>query len=373
MVRGVMESKSTAWLARRLRQIPGLHARLVHNSRLLEVSANGAGHVTFTLVEASRISEERALQLVAQTTSDSPRRLFITAQLTPTARRYFSEADISWVERVTGRCRLSGPGILVDITPEATGGTQLTGGITPSNKKGPAAMLRDRSGLIAEALLTHWIHSPVRLGALASETQVSRGLASRLLSRLTDLGILLTHGRGPKKHWTLIDPSALLDQWSVEERPQAEEVTGLSLWARSEAALLPKIARLADRGITYALGGVAAANTYAPSLTVLPVPEVWVPAHLSPAEIADALDSKIVASGMNIRLWQTRGDPAFKLARDLPTEATSTSLRVVSRFRAFVEASHSPGRGQDVASQLRRKLNLKPSVLATPNVSNGGN
>jgi hypothetical protein len=223
-----------------------------------------------------------------------------------------------------------------------------------------APKLRDRSGLIAEALLLRTDEDPVTLTEIAETTRLSRGLVSRLFSRLTELGILEAHGRAPHKTWLLSDSGALLDLWAAEERTTPEEVTGLSVWSRTPDELLDRLISL-DAQFPYALGGAAAAHLHVPTLTVTPQPDVWIPADIPAAELAKQLGGEVVESGANVRVLQSAGDVALLLAQTLPSkQPRGRGISTVSPYRAYVEARATAGRGPEAADALRRLLSLAP-------------
>jgi hypothetical protein len=185
-------------------------------------------------------------------------------------------------------------------------------------------------------------------------------MVSRLFSRLTELGVLEAHGRAPHKTWLLSDPGALLDLWAAEERTTPEEVTGLSVWSRTPDELLDRLISL-DTQFPYALGGAAAANVHAPTLTVTPQPDVWIRADIPAAELAKQLGGEIVESGANVRVLQSARDVALRLAQTLPSKHShGGGLSIVSPYRAYVEARATAGRGPEAADALRRVLPLAP-------------
>jgi hypothetical protein len=128
---------------------------------------------------------------------------------------------------------------------------------------------------------------------------------------------------------------------------------------RSSDDLLDQLATLNKASFEYALGGVTAANLFAPSLTVMPQPTIWIPAAASANDVARLLGGEVVESGANVRVWQTSGDVALRRAYSLlPTWPTHSGLRVVTPYRAYVEALQATGRGPDAAAALRHTLSL---------------
>lgn len=315
--------------------------------------------VTFDILEMRLLSEERARLLLETARDSDSHTLIATARLAPSTRTLLRDAGLSWLERDTGRCHLYAPGLLVDVVvpPGVHRQRGIRLKVQPSRT---APKLKDRSSLIAEALLLRAHDDPVTLTELAQTAGLSRGMVSRLLARLTALGVLEAHGKAPHKTWLLSDPGALLDLWAAEERTTPEEVTGLSVWSRTPDELLDRLISL-DAQFPYALGGAAAANLHAPTLTVTPQPDVWIPAYTPAAELAKQLDGEIVEAGANVRVLQSAGDVALRLARTLPSQHShSGGLITVSPYRAYVEARVTPGRGSEAADALRRVLPLAP-------------
>ncbi len=351
------------WILRQLRAVPELQvvvpAQDTGSHPRVELGA-GQGHtVPFELLEIRLVSEERARDLLETVRAAGVRVLIATTRLAPRTRTLLRDAGLSWLERDTGRCRLYAPGLLVDVVvhPDLDR-VHETG--RRARPRTAAPKLRDRSGLIAEALLLRTGEDRITLTELAETTRLSRGLVSRLFSRLTELGLLGVHGKGPHKTWLLSDPGALLDLWAAEERTTPEEVTGLSVWSRTPDELLDRLISLGAQ-FPYALGGAAAANLHAPTLTVTPQPDVWIPADIPAAELAKRLGGEVVESGANVRVLQSAGDVALLLAQTLPSkQPQGRGLSTVSPYRAYVQARATAGRGPEAADALRRTLPLAP-------------
>ncbi|MEP6621540.1 MAG: helix-turn-helix domain-containing protein [bacterium] len=359
----------SAWVLRRLKAVPDLDVTVDDRSgRCIRIRAAGGSAVSFEVLEERLVSEERARLLVSTVGTSKRRMLIATLRLAAAARSVLRDSHISWIERETGRCRLYGPGLLVEVDVELD--SDVDGNARAMAANGPPALLRDKSGLLAEALLIRPHDKPISLTDIASTAGLSRALASRLLARLTTLGILAAHGRAPRKHWTLRDAGALLDRWADEERIEPEETTGINVWSRTPEEFLDQLSRAGVVDFEYALGGVAAANFYAPTLTVTPTADVWIPASVPAMQLASQLDGQVVASGANVRVLQTSGDAPLRLNQSTPsTSLRRSGLRVISVYRAYVEALHSPGRGPDAAKALRHTLRL--GVATQPVESHG--
>ena len=320
----------------------------------LVVRVNGSAPVVFNVRHIPVLSGERANELVKEgqaAPGQKDRLLLATRQLSELTRELFRKSGVSWVEQLTGISRLVGPGLLVDVKAES---------IT-SRRKGPSvrARLRNRSGLIAEVLLLAPQQERIQAGKLVHQTGLSAGLVSRVLHRLASLNLLKISGAGPNRYWQLVDRGGLLDLWAAEEEPPPPS-TGLYVWTRSAKDILQKLTLLDEVSKRWALGGAAAANVYAPTLTVIPDPTAWIEAHVLAEEIATVLGGKIVDQGANLYLCQSDQGLALTNAtlwKPLGAAAMESSeLRIVTRARAYIEALKEGRRSAEIAQNLREKI-----------------
>ncbi len=199
------------------------------------VLVNGSAPVVFNVRYFPVLSRERANELVKEGQAlprQGDRPLLATRQLSEPTRELFRKAGVSWVEQLTGVCRLVGTGLLVEVKTEDIS----------QRRKSPSvrARLRKRSGLIAEVLLLAPQQERIQAGKLVRQTGLSAGLVSRLLHRLASLKLLEINGAGPNRYYQLVDPGGLLDLWAAEEEPPPPP-TGLYVWTRSPQGSYSKI------------------------------------------------------------------------------------------------------------------------------------
>lgn len=349
---------SPSWVLQALRSVPGLAAKPGADRNSIAIMTGRGGRGSFFRVRSiPAVSQERARELAdamrAQGTSSlSVGVLVATRQLAEATRTILRSAGVSWVERLTGVCRVVGPGLLIEIRDKEGRARDL--GVLVR------ARFRDRSGWLPEYILDAGPRERVLLTDAAKQAGISPALASRLLRRLTELKIFEAHGAGPRRWWSLVDPGALLDLWSNEERDKPAQTTGLYVWSRSAASLYERLPELGSAGIDWALAGTAAANLWAPTLTTYPDPAVWVPASIPASEIAKTLGGENVEKGANLQVWQSQGDIGLRHVRDWRSATAGSArlpgLRLVSRPRAYVEAFRKNGRSADVAQKLRENL-----------------
>lgn len=350
-----------SWLVRFLRARGEIEVVVGPTAGSLRVGVAGGRAVGFRVQAESRLSVEKAADHAARFSTGFAAGglvLLATNRLTEQARLALRKNGISWVERDTGVCYLHARGLLIDLRRPPDGGET----VTRARGLERPTQFRGRSGVVVETLLLHWARhgGPVALSDIAAGSGVSVQLASRVLRRLTADRLLRAQGTKPRRRWSVEDAPAILDRWADEERT-AEHSTGLYVWTPSLRELHSRLVKLSESGLRWALGGVSAANLYAPSLTAEPVPEVWIPADVPAAKVAEVLGGELVESGASLRILQTAGDPALRHAaprpaapdRDPPFGAGEATL-LVSAPRAFVEARAAAGRGPDVAANVRR-------------------
>jgi len=342
------------WLLRLLRARDGVEAVPGPKPGRLEVRVSGGPAVHFTVITEPRLTEERARRLRGHAGGKRPV-LLATNRATEEVRSTLRRKNVSWAERDTGVLYLCARGLLVDL--RQTQAVQRS--IKPGGALERPTQLRGRSALVVETLLLDWAdgRTSITLGDVATTARVSRQLASRVLRRLESETLLTATGKKRRgKAWTIADAGAILDRWAEEERTDPEHSVGLYVWTRSARELSSRLLVLSRLGIIWALGGVYAANLYAPTLTADPTPSLWLPADVAVERVARAVGGEIVTTGASVNILQTSGDPALNARRVLPVTQhvpEAPELFVVSPPRAYIEARASSGRGPDVAQNLR--------------------
>lgn len=342
-----------AWLHRLLSQIQGLHLTKNEDNTLTITLSGDSRRRTFQVVPIPVLSRERAAEFIKrrEPLATDPMRatLVATRQLAEQTRELLRKSGISWAEELTGVCHLTGRGLLID--------TRVRDDLERKDRT-VQAKLRARSGLVVESILTFFRHDPILIKTIAARAKVSPALAFRVLWRLSRLNLLEVHGSGPNRYWKLNEVGGILDLWASEEKPP-KRITNLYVWSRSPQDLLQKLPELDRLDRKWAVGGTAAANLYAPTLSSDPEPAVWVDARLPAKEIASVLGGEVVDKGSNLRIWQSSDNLALNLATVAPkgtvTEIAS-NVRLVSPARAYIEAVTAGGRGQDVAQNLRERI-----------------
>jgi len=327
----------------------------------VRVRFGGGKPVCFEVKNVAVLSRERAIEFIRQSQRDprkgpcAGRLLIATRQLAEPMRETLREAGISWVEQLSGSYRLTGPGLLIDVSGKTDGHHQP--------KDAVRARLRDKSGLLAEILLELQPNERFSLVEIARRAGISPALSSRILQRLTHLRVIQKTGAGPTGYWQVADPGALLDLWTAEERSRPASSRGLYVWSRSPVELYQKLSQLNETSEVWALGGTGAANLYAPTLTTYPDPIVWVTQSASIERAAQTLGGEIVDKGANIQIWQSEGDIPLRHSIEWKAALAAGSgnrrligLRLISRPRAYLEAMAGTGRSAEVAGKVREAV-----------------
>lgn len=298
----------------------GVKFRLVN--RLLFVS--GKAH-PWTVVRLYRPSATEVIE------SASPDTLLVLLQAS--AKAIEAAASLNHIVLPDGSFRLVAPGVAL-----------LREAVAPSMSRPTQARLRGLSGMVVETLLLS-ARRPWPVRELARAAEVSEGLAHRVLDRLEKEGCLEARGLGQSKTRTLVKPAALAQVWSEEEAAPRIVLRGY-LYGSSPESIALKALRVCSEG---AIGGVMAANNYAPTLTRVALPiRFWVPEEFWAGRFAEAGVEETM-EGANIEFVQAKGDP-WRRHRD------TISVPRVSAWRAWQEVSTASGRVGELAEHLLKQL-----------------
>jgi hypothetical protein len=324
-----------------LRAIPGLDVVVepMDPDRGIDAIVRFAGTEEPVAIEfRARVNAGTAWQFVnvAPHRADLPL-VLIAAETTTEARRILSDHDIAFFDGL-GNAELELPGLLIHVVgtrrpPRASVPTRLSG----------------KAGLVAQALLLE----PKRtwqIKDLAERTAVSSGLTHRVLTRLSNEGIVAANGAGPHRTRHVTDPTALLDLWAEENVDKPIRTLGYQL-AQTSRQLITELGEgLRRAGIDYALTGAAGASLVAPFVTTIPVTEVWVTAAAAPQDLYDHTPATPVPEGHNVAFLQAGDDLPLAFCRQVG------ELWVANPFRLYADLRRDQRRGVEQADHLRREV-----------------
>jgi hypothetical protein len=323
------------WLVRRLRGFPGATVRVDDTLGRLGFRLAAGPEVQLDVRADARLSGPAARALAANVLAHPERSatrplgappegatgaILAVDAFRPAVRAELLQAGLSWAEQRSGYLHLVAPpyvlhldGSDVQIVDRSVDHASASPS-TPVRRRRPTT-LRGQSGTCVETLLL-WAHArsthvhpkitPTELAALAG---VTVPLAHAVLHRLEQVGALTPNRVGRRTFgWHLTRPALALDQWAAEDRPKVLETTVFML-ARAPLEFLRHLTRLDHAGIPWAVGGVRAADLYAPTLTAPPALTVWVPNDVPASTVAAALKGQVVDGGATLTLRQTAKDP----------------------------------------------------------------
>ncbi len=340
---------------------PGVEAKVVQRLRRaggIEVRPGGPGDLVvsikgtetvLSLEVKHRFVEEVLHQIERLPPEQRERTVLVVPSLSPKRRHELRHRDVSWIEYQTGAIHLRVPHMAIDLVeePRADAETSLP-------------RLSGKAGIVVEALIEvgrgqELVSQP----EIAERSGSTQAWTSRIFGELVKAGALDVVGRGPAKEWRpKLDE--LLRLWIADGGP-SPTVTGMYLWTRTLPDLLRAVGQTGAEGLSYAVGGVAAANLHEPTLTSVPSVNVWIPLSIPAESLAARVGAELVDAGANVFIWQAAGDPPLRLARPLERWRSDAPeglgrLSVVTPARAVVEALQGTGRGPEVGENLRRRI-----------------
>lgn len=303
-----------------------------------------AGSKTQVAIEArKRLNAAAARQIVALAEDKDLRVIAIAEETTADARRILAFHGIGIVDGL-GNADLRLPGLWMHIE----GHPERDPLKMPTNAA-PKARLSGKTGVAAQALLLEpergW-----KVRELATRADVSSGLAHRVLVRLENEGLVRAEGSGPGKIRVLTDPGGLLDLLAEETAVRPLRTPAFRL-AQSPKALIRGIAKaLEGKDVDYALTGAGAASLVAPSLSAVPIVEVWVSAYFMADQVLDEFGMEKAETGQNVELLQANDDGPLMFRQ------RTKWAWVANPFRLYIDLLHDPRRGREQAEVLREEV-----------------
>jgi hypothetical protein len=295
----------------------------------VEVKRRANAATAWQIVQQSRAAPDGNLLLVAGAT-------------TAEAREILERHGVAVVDGL-GNAHVELPGLLLH-----TEGQRGRRGDSPRSQT--HARLAGKGGVVAQALLLQprrdW-----KVQDLAGEAGVSIGLAHRVLARLETEGLVVAEGAGPRRVRRVADPTALLDLWAEENTDRSVQRMRAYRLAREPRELADAVsAGLDAAGIDHAVTGAAAAARIAPSITAVPVAEVWVDSVGALEDAAAASGAELAETGHNLAFLQAGGDEPLAFRRKVE------GIWAVNPFRLFYDLRNDPRRGHEQAETLRREV-----------------
>ncbi|RKH10505.1 hypothetical protein D7V97_13535 [Corallococcus sp. CA053C] len=265
--------------------------------------------------------------------------LLVGAFLSQRIREALEARDASYLD-ASGHLHLVAPGVFI----------HLGGGRSAPNVKQPGQGTLGVHGVRAiQTLLGE--QAPVSVSQLAERAALSVGQTHRVLTRLEEVGLVRTSGRGPAKRRTVRERTELLDwlqtQTSATRRERSLQV---ALYARRPEDLwLHSSTKLSKAGIPHALTGAAAASVFGIGPTSVPLSRVRISPEVPLSQAAEALGAEVTERGANLTLLQDTGRVGCQSATH------QDGILVAPPVRIYLDA-RSERRGEDIAQRFREEV-----------------
>ena len=329
-----------------LQEIPGVTAEPVPATKRRPDIVIRASDVTHVVeVKAQRVTNAAAARQLVEYARHLPEgtHLFLVARTTTEeARHLLEEAGVGVID-AHGNVRVKLPGLFLWSKGRPASPGRDVKGESP-------VKLTGKAGVAAQALLRaperYW-----KVHALASEAEVSVGLAHRVFTRLERERLVETKGAGPQRTRRISNPTALLDLWAEEMRDRGVKQLRAFRLAREPRAQAKTLSRLLAEGkIEHAVTGPAGAARLAPFITAIPVTDIWIADTVALDDVAAVTRADVVHEGHNIVLRQAVGDAPLAFRRKVDDVWTADP------FRLFVDLRKDPRRGRAQADRLREEI-----------------
>ncbi len=272
------------------------------------------------------------------------RPLLVAEKTTAEAREIMRREGVAYAD-ATGFAHVELPGLFIHTEGGGAPRRRLTAA------SAGVARLAGKAGVVAQALLL----DPRRdwgVHVLAQTANVSPGLAHRVLQRLEVAGIIESSGAGPAKSRRVTHPTALLDLWAEESRDRGVVRTRAFRLAQVPRELAEGVAHDLDgHHIPYAVTGAAAASRVAPSVTAVPVTELWVTEGMAIDDVLASVGAEAVESGHDLVLSQARDDLPLSFRRQ-----ADGGMWMVDPLRLYIDLRADPRRGREQADRVREEV-----------------
>lgn len=266
--------------------------------------------------------------------------LLVTRYLSRQIQDLLRERGVSYMD-ATGNIflRAEDPLVLIADRGATTDPWRRAGRPTASLKGLPAA-------LMVRALADYV--PPLTVPELANVAGTSIGAAYRLVSYLTNEGLITRENRGPI---TTVDWPELLRRWSQDAPFLDTNSTRGYLEPRGINALATRLRGLAE-GQSYAVSGSLAAQPYAPYAE----PRLALLYATDPETLATTLDLRPVETGANVIVASPRSPVVFARA------TTRQGITIVAPSQSAADLLGGPGRNPSEGEFLLEWMKENPDA-----------
>lgn len=258
--------------------------------------------------------------------------IFMAPYISQEAGKICEESGVGYLD-LSGNCLLSFDTIYIRQMGATNNNVQ---------KRVLRSIYSPKGERILRVLLTHpkrnW-----KTAELAETADVSLGQVANIKKLLLDREWL----RNTSEGITLINPSALLDEWSQSynfQRNKAIECYALAEIPEIEAKVAETCRML---GLGYALTGFSSAARIAPMVRYQKS-SIYI--NGEPRSLLETLGWKTVPSGSNVSLLVAYDEGVFLEEKEID------SINIVSLVQTYLDLQGMRGRGQEAANAVRSAL-----------------
>jgi len=206
-----------------------------------------------------------------------------------------------------------------------------------------------RSQVLHALLIRHGEWFGVKM--LSELAKVSPATASETLSELERFDWLSSRGNGPNKERRLVEPGALLDEWSKQMLAERElQYHRYFVPSTNPEALAGEIARVCERhDVEYVITQEMAAQRYTPFLSRVSQVVCRMVVGRAAENAVSELGARVVSEGANLMVIETKSQGEF-LFRE-----RSNHVWLASPVQVYLDLMRGHGRAEEMAKFLRRE------------------
>ncbi len=258
--------------------------------------------------------------------------IFVASYISPETGKICEENGIGYLD-LAGNCLISFDTVY----------------IRQSGAKNPDVQRRDLRSLYSpkgERILRVLLDQPKqtwKMVELAQTAQVSLGQVANIKKLLLDREWLHNSANGI----TLVNPSALLEEWSKSYKFQRNKI--IECYAMAEIPEIEEQTSTTCRRLCmrYALTGFSSAARIAPMVRYQKA-SIYLDGDAG--TLLEALDWKVVSFGSNISLLIPYDEGVFLGEREI------NSIKIVSPVQTYLDLQSVRGRGQEAAEAIRNAM-----------------
>lgn len=295
----------------------------------LEWKSTGSfGHITRAVDQLSQLTGTLPDPLIP---------LLVVPFMGKSARAYCEQAKVAWLD-LSGNARIVAPGIYVHVSGQRN---KFRRPGRPESAFGP------KGSRVARWLLMNPTE-PVRQRTLASVTGLNEGYVSRVVKKLIEMDLVQRDDHGIR----MADPKRLLDAWRDEYRFDKHNLMRGHISAAAGQSVVSEVARaLAERGILYAVTGLAAAWHWT-HYARFRLSTVYL-GEAPSTELLTALGFREESRGANTWLVMPNDEGVFHGAGDVD------GIHCAHPVQIYIDLKTHPERANEAADEIRDRLIAK--------------